>query len=63
MDKLISGLRGKKTYIISVLLVLVSVVNYVSGDVGLKDLLNDPNLFILLNGLGLASLRAGVSNG
>jgi hypothetical protein len=53
--------KGKKTYIIAFLLVLVAVVNYIAGDVSLNELLQDQNLLVLLNGLGLAALRAGVS--
>ena len=56
-------LQGKKTYIIAVLLVLVSVVNILSGDMSPTELLSDPNLWVLLNGLGLAALRAGVTKG
>lgn len=51
-------LKGKKTYIVSTLLVLVSVVNFLAGDVSISEVLNDPNLLVLLNGFGLAALRA-----
>jgi len=55
-------LKGKKTYIVAMLLVLVSVVNFFAGDASLATLLSDPNLLVLLNGLGLGALRAGVSS-
>lgn len=51
-------LKGYKTYIISFLLVLVSLVNLLTGDVSIQDVLNSPDLLVLLNGLGLAALRA-----
>jgi len=51
-------LKGKKTYIISTLLVLVALVNMLNGDISISQMLSDPNLLVLLNGLGLAGLRA-----
>lgn len=56
-----SFLAGYRTYIVATLLVLVSVVNFLSGDMDITTLLNDPNILVLLNGIGLATLRAGVS--
>ena len=51
-------LKGKRSYIVSALLVLVALVNMLTGDITLGQLLQDPNLLILLNGAGLAALRA-----
>ena len=56
-------LQGKKTYIVATLLVAVAVVNFLAGDAGLTDVLSDPNLLVLLNGLGLGALRAGFAPG
>lgn len=53
-------LKGKKTYIIAALLVLVALVKLTTGDTTLMDFFNDPNLIVLLNGLGLAALRSAV---
>ena len=53
-------LQGKKTYIVSALLVAVAVINFLAGDATLSQVLSDPNLLILLNGAGLATLRAGI---
>ena len=53
-------LRGKKTYIIAALLVGVSIVELLTGGISLVEFLGDPDLLILLNGLGLAALRNGV---
>lgn len=54
-------LSGKKTYIIAALLSIIGLINVVTGDTTLVQFLNDPNLLVLLNGLGLAALRAGVA--
>jgi len=54
-------LDGKKTYIVSALLVLVSLVRLVDGDITLAEFFNNEDFLVLLNGLGLSSLRAGVS--
>lgn len=58
MSSIINFLKGKKTFVIAGLLVLVSLVNMLTGDIGISELLSDPSLLILLNGLGLAALRA-----
>jgi len=58
---MIAFLSGKKTYIVAGLLVLISVVKMLAGDVSIEELLNSPDLLILLNGLGLAALRGGIS--
>ncbi len=53
-------LSGKKTYIIATLLVLVALVHLATGDITFATFLSDPYVLVLLNGLGLASLRAAV---
>ncbi len=60
MNNFINWLSGKKTYIISVLMVLVGVVNYLSGDITLSQFLQSQDLILMLEGLGLGALRAGV---
>ena len=54
-------LKGYRTYIIAALLVLVSLINLLTGDISIVEFLNSPDLLVLLNGLGLATLRAGVN--
>lgn len=56
-----SFLSGKKTYIIAALMVLVALVNLFTGSLDLNSFLNSPDLLILLNGFGLAALRAGIA--
>lgn len=51
-------LKGYKTYIIAALLVMVAVVHFATGDITLLELVNDPYMIVLLNGLGLGALRA-----
>lgn len=59
--KLINFLAGKKTYIVAFLMVLVGIINALSGDLTWGQLLQSPDVWVILNGLGLGSLRAGVS--
>jgi len=54
-------IKGYKSYIIATLLVLVSLINMLTGDLTIAQALQDPNLLILLNGLGVAALRNGLS--
>lgn len=53
-------LKGYKTYIIATLLVLVSLVHLITGDIGIFDFVQSPDLLTLLNGLGLGALRSAV---
>ena len=53
-------LKGYKTYIVSALLVAVSLVHLLSGDMSLITFLNSPDLIVLLQGLGLGALRAAM---
>ena len=50
-------LKGKKTYIIAALMVLVGVINMATGDASGMAMITD-NMEVLL-GLGLAALRDG----
>lgn len=54
-------MSGYKTYIIAALMVAVGLVHLLTGDISTTAFLNDPYLLVVLNGLGLAALRAGVS--
>lgn len=54
-------LKGKKTYVVAFLLALVALIDVIVGDVSISDFISDPNLVILLQGVGLATLRAGIS--
>ena len=53
---MIEQLNGKKTYIVAAAFVLYSILKIVFGDATLND-----ELPIILNGLGLAAIRDGIS--
>lgn len=53
-------LRGKKTYIIAGLMVLVSLVKLIAGDMSIVEAISSPHINLLLQGFGLGTLRAGV---
>lgn len=59
--KIRNFLSGRKTYLVASLMVLISIVNIVSGDMSFSDLLKSEDIWVLLNGVGLGSLRAGVN--
>ena len=53
-------IKGYKTYLISALLVGVALIELLTGGISIIEFMGDPDLLILLNGLGLAALRNGV---
>ena len=55
-----SLLSGKKTHIVALLMVLVGIVNGLTGDASGWQMVAD-NIQLVLNGLGLSALRAGVA--
>lgn len=54
-------LKGKKAYIIAGLMVLTALVKLLVGDISLVEFLTGNDLWLLLEGLGLGALRAGVA--
>ena len=54
-------LKGKKTYIVAGLMVLASLLHLITGDMGLAEFITSEQLNVLLEGVGLGSLRAGVA--
>lgn len=54
-------LQGRKTYVIASLMVAASLIHLISGDIGLAEFAASEHLNTLLEGVGLATLRAGVS--
>lgn len=61
MYKVKDFLAGRKTYIVAGLMVLIGLVNYVTGDVSLAQFVSTEEFRIVLEGLGLGFLRAGVA--
>jgi len=55
-----SFIKGYKSYIVAALLVVVALLDVLTGDMTLSVFLNSPELLILLNGVGLAALRHGM---
>jgi len=55
-------IRGKRTYIVSGLMVMVGIVNMVTGDMTVIQFFTSPDVSTLLSGLGLGTLRAGLAN-
>lgn len=55
---MLDWLSGKKTYIVSFLLVLVGIIEGLTGG-GWQGVLD--NALVILNGIGLGTLRAGVA--
>ena len=54
-------LNGKKTYLVSGMMIATSILNLITGDLSLIEFVSSPHLNTLLEGLGLGTLRAGVS--
>ena len=53
-------LNGKKTYIISALMVVVSLMNLITGDLTLVEFLRGEQMINLFEAVGLTTLRVGV---
>jgi len=53
------ALKGKKTYIVAGLMILVGIANAMSGDVTALQGIMD-NAMIILNGLGFSAVRHGI---
>ncbi|MCH6578909.1 MAG: hypothetical protein IH802_00900 [Nitrospinae bacterium] len=54
-------LKGKKTYLIAGLMVLVSMLHLITGDMSLAEFVTSEQVNTLLEGVGLGTLRAGIS--
>lgn len=54
-------LKGKKTYIVAGLMVVVAVVNMITGDMTLIQFISSEHVMTLLEAVGLGTLRAGVA--
>ncbi len=61
MTNIIEFLKGKKTYIVATLLLIVAIINLLTGSETATQFLNNPNLIILLGAIGLGSVRGAIS--
>lgn len=55
-------LKGKKTYIIAGLMATTSLIHLLLGDMSLAEFVSGEHVNTLLEGIGLGTLRAGVSS-
>ncbi|PIQ96533.1 MAG: hypothetical protein COV67_08970 [Nitrospinae bacterium CG11_big_fil_rev_8_21_14_0_20_56_8] len=54
-------LQGKKTYIVSSLMALASLMHLITGEMSLPTFVTSDNVLHLLEAVGLTTLRAGVA--
>jgi len=54
-------LKGKKTHIISGLMVFVGLIKLITGDMSLAEFVMSGEVMTMLEGFGLSALRAGVA--
>lgn len=55
-------LKGKKTYIVSILMVLASFVQFISGDMDMVEFMTGEHVMTLLEAAGLSALRSGITS-
>lgn len=55
-------LRGKKTFIIAILMVFAGLIRVVTGDETISQFFSSQDLATVLTGLGLGALRSGIGN-
>jgi len=55
-------LKGRKTYIVSGLMVAISVVRMIVGEMSIAEFVMSPDVMALLNGIGLGTLRSGIAS-
>jgi len=53
-------LNGKKTYIVSALMALTSLVHLMTGNLTLVEFIGSDHMMTLFEALGLSTLRAGI---
>jgi len=59
--KLSKFLSGKKAHITAGLMVCIGVINLISGDLTLQQLIASPDLHLVLEGMGISTLRLGIA--
>lgn len=53
-------LSGKKTYLISVLMILIGLIKLIVGDISMIDFITSEDVMFILGGAGLGTMRAAV---
>jgi hypothetical protein len=56
MKRIVAELQGKKTYVVAIALVIYAVAGVYTGQLSQPEAVT-----LVLNGLGLGALRAGIS--
>jgi hypothetical protein len=55
-------LKGKKTYIVSGLMVLVTLMQLLAGETTLQEFILSEHVTTLIEAVGLGTLRAGIAS-
>ncbi len=55
-------LKGKKTYIVSMLMATVALLQLVTGETTLQEFIMSEHVTTLIEAVGLGTLRAGIAN-
>ncbi len=58
MKKLLSG---KKAHITAGLMVCIGIINLLAGDLTLQQLIASPDLHLVLEGMGVSTIRLGIA--
>ncbi len=52
--------RGKKTFIVSAIMAMASLVHLISGDLTLVEFVSSDHMMSLFEAMGLSALRTGI---
>ena len=53
-------LKGKKTYLVSILMLFVSSINLLTGNISFNEFIFSDSMTLLLEAMGLSALRSGI---
>lgn len=55
-------LKGRKTYLTSVLMLFISFLNFSTGNISLHEFVSSDSMTWVLEAVGLSTLRAAIKN-
>ncbi|MCH7622897.1 MAG: hypothetical protein IIB46_02315 [Nitrospinae bacterium] len=55
-------LKGKKTYIVSILMATVTLLQLITGETTLQEFIMSEHVTTLIEAVGLGTLRAGIAS-
>ena len=58
---MVEWIKGKKTYIVSVLMIVVALVQTITGELSWSEFFSSDYIRMILEGFSLGFLRAGVA--